>query len=312
MMPSTQLNKNAFALSIVLWIVAALLFATAMLSILAKDTQSLTQGIDNKLKANLIAEDVLEILKFHVLTSDFDSSSFKIQSINNTNYIFPSQLILDNRWYEITEHIQIRVQDTSNMINVMKTKPESIAFLVTKDSQRQLRYIIQDSINDWRDKDNIVSLNGAEASRYELKKHVKYPIRNSQAIQSVDELRLINGLDTLSTDNWNIFKEKLYYGNGVVTNLTIADARYLAFLLNINDSQATSLIKIRNTDMQRFIDLTYKSDNFSDDYMGFSLSKQLSIEIKVTLDNAVSILKTLIDFRLKKDHIYTTIKYKTE
>jgi len=312
MMPSTQLNKNAFVLSIVLWIVAALLFATTILSVLATDTQSLTKGIDNKLKADLIAEDVLEVLKFHVLTSDFDNSSFKIKNIENTDYIFPSQLIVDNRWYKIGKHTQIRVQDTSGMINIMMTRPETIAYLATKSSQRQLRYIIQDSIKDWRDKDNIVSLNGAEASRYEIKKHVKYPIRNSKAIQSVDELRLINGLDTLSPDKWNIFKEKLYYGNGVTTNLAVVDKRSLAYLLNMNDSQATSLIRVRNFNMPKFIELTYKSKNFNDNTMGFSLSKQLNIEIKVTLNNAVSVIKILIDFRPKKDHFYTTIKYQKE
>lgn len=311
-MPSTQLNKNAFALSIVLWIVAALLFATTILSILAKDTQSLTKGIDNKLKATLMTEDVLEILKFYVLTSDFDNISFKIQNINNTKYTFPSQLIVDNRWYKIAKHVQIRVQDTSSMINVMRAGAKSIAYLVTKDSQRQLRYIIQYSIKDWRDKDNIVSLNGAEASLYELKKHVKYTIRNSQAIQSVDELRLINGLDTLPSATWNAFKEKLYYGNGTYSNLALINAKNLAFLLKINDSQAARLIEIRNSDMQKFIHLVYTSDNFSNDYMGFALSKQLSIEIKVTLNNVVSVIKTLIDFRPMKDHVYTTIKYQKE
>ena len=311
-MPSTSLNKNAFALSIVLWIVAALLFATAMLSILAKDTQSLTKGIDNKLKATLLAEDVLETFKFHVLTSDFDTSSFKIRNINGTKYSFPSRLMVDNRWYKMGKNIRIRVQDTSNMLNVMKTRAKSIAYIVTDDTQRQLRYIIQDSITDWRDKDNIVSLNGAETSRYELKKQVHYPVRNSPAIQSVDELRLINGLDTLPQDKWNKLQERLYYGNGDVTNLTLVDEKILAYLLNINESQALSLIRTRSKDMQKFIDLTYNTEDFNDAYMGFSLSKQLSIEIEVTLKNAVSRIKTLIDFRLKVGHVYTTIKYTAE
>lgn len=312
MMPSTPLNKNAFALSIVLWIVAAILFATAMLATLAKDTHSLTKGIDSKLKAQLRAESILEILKFHILTSDFDNNSFKIIHIKNTQEQFPPQIIADGRWYSIGDKIQFRIQDTANMINVMKTRAKSVASLITKDQERELRYTIEDSLKDWRDKDNVVSLNGAESSYYALEKLVKYPIRNSKAIQSVDELRLIKGFDTMSTKRWNAIKQKMYYGNGNVANLTIVDAKYLSYLLKINKSQADALIQLRKKNLNKFIALAYSSKYFNDSYMGFSLSKQLQIEIKVTVENAVSIIKTLIDFRMKKEHLYTTIEYLQE
>lgn len=305
-----RLSRNGFALSIVLWIVAALLFAIAFLALLSKDTLYLTKGIDAKLKTQLMAEDVLEVLKFYVLTADYDNVSFKSSNFEEFTYTFPSQIIADNRWYSLDNNISIRVQDTSSMLNVMKQNPNTIANLATTSSQRQLRYVIEDSLTDWTDKDNVVSLNGAESSRYELKANVKYKIRNSKAIQSSEELRLINGISDMKVEEWQALKERLYYGNGTVVNLCLIDEKYLAYLLNINESEASALIQSREDDMPKFIKLASASKSFTDDFMSFSLSKQLNIEVKVSLGDATSILQTLIDFRPNKDNVYTTIKYK--
>ena len=310
MMRYIPLNKKAFALSITLWIVAALLFAIATLATLSKDSFYLTKGLNDKLKTQLIAEDVLESLKFYVLTANFDSASFKTAIFDDFKYKFPHQIVADNRWYIIDENISLRVQDTSNMLNVMKTSPVTIANLATNSEQRQLRYVIEDSINDWKDKDNIVSLNGAESSKYELQANLKYKIRNSVAIQNEEELRLINGISAIEEQKWKILKTKLYYGEGNIANLALVDANYLGFLLNINESQANALIQTRKTNMAKFIKLAYQSKEFNEEHMAFVLSKQLKIEIRVNAQNATSIILTLIDFQLKRNHVYSIIKYK--
>lgn len=305
----TQLTKKAFALSIVLWIVAALLFGIATLAVLSKDTFSLTKGVSSKLKTELIAEDILESLKFYILTADYDNTSFINSTLNDFEYIFPDKIMLDNRWYKIGENVHIRVQDTSSMLNVFKTPPEAIAALATTASQKQKRYVITDSITDWRDKDNIVSLNGAESSRYELIKGKKFKIRNSEAVQHKEELRLINGIDSMSEPEWNQLKERLYYANGSVVNLALVDSRYLAYLLKITESQAESLVKIQEEDITKFIKLVSSLKTYDDEAAGFYLSKQVAIEIKVSIDSATTTLKSIIDFKLLNNKLYTVIDY---
>lgn len=311
MMPYMQLNKRGFALSIVLWIVAALLFGISTLALLSKDTFTLTKGVNAKLKTELVSEDVLESLKFYVLTADYDNISFKNSALDDFKYEFPSQIVADNRWYNIGKNVQLRLKDTSSMLNVLKTTPSTIAGLATDSSQRQRRYIISDSITDWKDSDNVVSLNGAENSRYMQKNGDKFKIRNSGAIQHREELRLINGIDSMSEEEWISLKSRLYYGNGNVANLSLMDSKFLAYILNLDESKAESLIKIREEDIDKFIKLIFQSDVYNDKIMGFHMSRQLLIEVVVSIEGAVTKVNTLIDFRPTTDErLYTTVSYR--
>ena len=311
-MQCIQLTKKAFALSIVLWIVAALLFGIATLAMLSKDTFSLTKGVNNKLKTRLIAEDVLELLKFYILTADYDSTSFMNNNLNNFSYKFPNKITTDYSWNKIGENTQIRIKDTSSMLNVFSTPPQLIASLATGDNERQFRYVLNDSLTDWIDKDNIVSLNGAESSTYELQKNVAYKIRNSKAIQDVEELKLVQGFDLLSAEKWNLLKNKLFYGKGSVSNLMLIDKSLLKQLLKITENEAEVLMKIRNEDYIKFMKLILLNKAYNDEFMGFYLSKQLRIEIKVSVDEATTIIDSVIDFKRLKDKLYTVIDYKTQ
>ena len=307
-MQSTHLNKKAFALSLVLWIVAALLFGATTLAILAKDTLFLTKGVDNKLKTELMVEDALESLKFYITTANFDNSSFINNSLNDFKYKFPTRMVVDNRWYSLNKNVQIRVQDTTGLLNILTIDPKAVALMATKASQDQLHYVISDSIEDWIDKDDIVSLNGAEASHYNLIEHKNFKIRNSKSIQNVAELRLINGIDKLSKVEWLKLKEKLYYGNGNIANLMLVNDKYLAFLLDIDLSDAQDLIAIRESDKDKYVSLISSLKSFNDDSMGFYLSKELKIKIKASLKSSTTILNAIIDFKEDVHKQYTVIK----
>lgn len=309
-MQSTQITKNGFALSIVLWIVAALLFGIATLATLAKDNQLLTSGVHQKLKTQLIAEDILESLKFYILTADYDSSSFINTNLSNIKYKLPDKITVDNRWYSINKNIQIRIQDTSSMINVLRIPEKLIAFIATKKEQRQLQYVIADSIKDYKDTDNVVSLNGAESSTYERIKNVNYKIRNSPALQHPQELRLINGIDTLNNEKWEQVKDKLYYGRFSSANIMLIDYRYLSYILKIDESYAKLLIDIRNNNTDKFIKIIQKLDNYDSQDVTFSLSKQLNIEIKVSYKKATTILNSMMNFEKSNKKLLTVINYK--
>ena len=302
-------NKKAFALSIVLWIVAALLVGVAALTVFSKDSVKLSKELNNKLQTQLKAEDILEGLIFYITTSDYNNNSLISQTILNFPYKFPNAIIVDNRWYNLDKNTKIRLQDTSSLINTITYSGERISAIATTNEQTQLRYIINDSIKDWIDKDDFVELNGAEGSSYELQKELSFKIRNSSAIQDPQEFRLINGIDTMNDILWNNLKDKLYYGRSTLVNLTLIDKRYLSYLLNISESYAQTLINIRKDDIGEYIKIISMLQKFDDEFMGFSLSHQFKIEIQVTLGNATSILKTIIDFKQTQNQQYTIIEY---
>jgi len=299
-----MMNRNAFALSIVLWIVAALLLGVSILITLAKDSSQLSIALNDKLQTKLIAEDTLEAFKFYVLTASNDHRSLLNTHLNFQKFQFPEQMVLDNRWYKINNSTKIRIQDTSGLINVYRANANEIAFLAS--SQRQERLIIKDSIIDWKDTNNIPSLNGAEASVYNLQKNLNFTPRNHEGIQAVEEMRIINGLDVLSSSAWNNLKKYLYYGKGAKVNLFLADNKMLEYYLKVNTSVAENFIFLRRAQAQKYISLLSNLKNYIDDDMGFYLSKEMIIEIIVSKGLASSRLKVHLDFNIKSEKSYTT------
>ena len=170
-----QQSKKGFALSIVLWIVAALLFGIATIASYSKSSQNITSQLISKLETQLIANDILEYTKFYIMTADFDFISFHTNLLANTKYNFPSRLIVDNRWYLVSKNVKLRLLDLTGAINVNKTSPDLIAKYVALESGKNIKNKLLDTLLDWKDKDNAMRLNGAEINSYRVKKNKTYP-----------------------------------------------------------------------------------------------------------------------------------------
>jgi general secretion pathway protein K len=309
-MPCTQSSsKNAFVLSIVLWIVAAILVGITAISIFSKDTITLSKDLNYKLKTRLRSQDVLEVIKFYALTANYDHTSLLNSGFVDFTYKLPKQIILDGRWYAIDKFTKISLQDTSSMINILTYPADTIASLATTNMQKSLFYTIKGSVEDWRDDDNFIRLNGAENSTYKFQKKAKYKVRNRDSIQSIKELRLINGIDKLPNKQWKELKNRLYFGRTSGVNLTLVDAKYLAYLLHISESYAQTLINLRSKDINKFIKTVYNFKAYDDGLMGFYIAHQYKIKIITKIGDASTKLETLIDFKPTSKKIWTTINY---
>ena len=305
-MPLIRQSKKAFALSIVMWIVAALLLGIAFVVMLSRDTLSLTESMHDKLVSRLKAESVLEVLKFEILTSDFNQKG--PVNIRDTIYHIPTKMILDGRTYKIG-NISITMRDASSMVNVIHPNYNIMASLMTSNNERELFYTIRDSIRDWIDEDNDVRLNGAEESVYKLKKSLNYSPRNNPAIQSVDELRSINGVDRLDDERWKRVKKYFYFGDGSVVNLALIDENYLSKLLKLNFLEASMLKNYREHDYQKYISMIRRNQNYDNDNMSFALSFNIKIDIKVKYKTATTKIESLIDFRTRLNNLITVEKF---
>jgi general secretion pathway protein K len=302
-------SRNGFALSIVMWIVAALLLGIVLILNLSKESLNLTKDLQDKQRARLEAQDYLELIKYYVITADFDSRKL-INGVQVASYKLPKQIVLDGREYHPTKDVTISMQDASSMVNLLYPNTPLIASLASENEQK-LYYTINDSIKDWTDKDGKISLNGAENDYYQKQKNVRYKPRNSPAIQSIDELRLIRGVDTLGVKTFDKLKKYLYFSqDGAFINMALLDSTYLSKILKIDLSTAQLMENYKQNEFTKFISMIQKNRNYNDELMGFALSFNIKIRVEVKVGNAVANLETFIDFRKKSSKDITTNTYR--
>ncbi|MCD6258014.1 MAG: general secretion pathway protein GspK [Helicobacteraceae bacterium] len=297
--------KNGFALSIVLWIVAALMLVALLVALFSKDTVTLSNGVEQKMLARLEAHSVLEKLKFYIATSNYDNNSLVNEQFSDLGVVFPSQIILDGRWYELSEHKRIKIQDSSGMFNLLSLNPLVFARYMSDD--RALQNTIRDSIEDWLDSDDEIRLSGAETPFYTRQKGVSYHPSNLYRLQHPSELELINGLDTFSPDLLQVLRDHTHFANPSALNLMLLDAKMLASVLQIPLSYAQTLVNLRSESLRSFLEELRTINTYNSEMMSLAISKQFIIEIEVEHKNAKALLKTTIDFKPTEHFFYTVI-----
>jgi general secretion pathway protein K len=102
-----------------------------------------------------------------------------------------------------------RISDEESRLNVNAAPPDRVDRLLTAMGlDKQARDIINDSLQDWKDPDDLHRINGAESEDYYLKLPVPYRARNGQ-LQDIAELLQIRGVT-----------RAIYQGDGGNTGLT--------------------------------------------------------------------------------------------
>lgn len=306
MMSKQTLHKKAFAFSITLWIIASLLFATVVILRFAKDEVKLSSGLNDKLKTQLMAESVLASLKFYVVTADYTSTSLKNHLLTTTPYPFPSEMIVDGREYNLSQQISISLKDTSAMLHVMHTPSSIVAHVLSSEEASDLGAVLKDALEDWRDEDNVVRVNGAEQNSYQAL-YKKTAVRNNKAIQDIHELKLIYGFEQV---DFKRIASNFYYGRATSINLMLVNnARYLASILGVDKDFMNRMFELRESEPMKFRQNIMRLPNFNDDYFTFRISNQFEVTLKVQEGDARTILKVMISFKKLNSRPYITLSY---
>ncbi|NPA60576.1 MAG: hypothetical protein GXO30_08995 [Epsilonproteobacteria bacterium] len=276
-------KRKGFALSIVLWIVAVLLIGIAFIASLSKESLHVSYMLKDKLATQIIAKNYLEAIKYHVMISDCDG-----MKLINKNPIFslPKEINLDGSEYHISNNITISIQDLSSMV-----RPYDLYSIVDMIKHRELSFTIKDSIRDWLDVDDNVRLNGAESTYYTIQKQLGYRPSNINIFQSLDELKLVKGINDIDE---NII-EKTTYKEGII-NLMLINARYLKALFHISMDEANKLVSMRHKDSKKFVSIIEQNKYFDDSYMWFGISQVVNIKITVMQHKAKSQLYATLYF----------------
>ena len=295
---SMGIKRSGFALSLVLWIVTALMFAITLLLVFAKENVKLSSSLSDKLHTQLAVQSIFEGLHYYMLTASFDQITMHNSVSKLAEYTFPSSLILDNREYDLGLESTIALMDTSGLTNVMYSDPELVFLQSGLPISRQDGYVMRDSLSDWRDTDNNVRLNGAESSTYKAKLSRGYGARNDLGIQSSSELHLIKGFDTLSEHEWIAMTEGLYYGQASAANILLAERNILAHVLKIPLTRADDLITVRSLDQNEFLKAVNKLDFLDYDEFSMGYSHQVRVKINSKKGKAQSVLHAIVSYDL--------------
>jgi hypothetical protein len=289
--------RHAYALSITLWIVAAMGGITLFLATLAKDRLSIALGIENKLKATLKAQESLDLVFFYGSTGKFYLN--RIINSNLEEYNLSSELYIDGRHLSINDS-NVSLLDGGALYNLLYP----YAHLIAKELENE--YIVKDSIYDWIDDDIFMKLNGAEDDYYKQISDDQYEARDKRAIQDVAELSLIKGVDSKNLEK---IKDKFLYTWSIRFNLTTINLAKIQTILNLPQESMDELKQLKNENLMQFIRkvnlLSIGNDDFMDLY-GFIPSKSLRIVIESRVGNALSKIEATIElhFKNKERYIY--------
>jgi general secretion pathway protein K len=305
-MANRKQTQKAFAFSITLWIIASLLFATVVILRFAKDEVNLSRGLNSKLQTQMIAQSVFDALKFYIPTADHTFISLKNPLLEDIKYPFPPEIVVDGREYNLSKEVSISLKDTSALLNVMYASSRNIANGLLSNNNESLIATLTDSLDDWRDEDDIRRANGAEQNSY-LSLGKKKVVRNLKSIQDIHELKLIKGFEQISL---NQIESTLYYGRSSFLNLMlIENTHYLATLLEVDKRTISNLLALRKENSKKYIKNIMRLEHYDDNYMGFRLSKQFMVQITVKISEAKSVLNATISFKKFKNRPYMTISY---
>ncbi len=282
--------QKGYALSIVLWIVAAMGAITIFLSSLAKDRIDIAKEIDNKIKATLKAQESLDLVLFYGSTGKFYLNQMLNAHLEDLN--ISNALYIDGRTITLNES-NVTLTDGGALYNLLFPYGEPIGRELGEES------VIKESLYDWIDEDTFLQLNGAEDDYYRQISDDEYESRDKRAIQDASELGLIKGVDKQKLAK---IKKDFLYTWAIRVNLSTATDEKLYTVLNLPKETTEELITLRQTDIMQFITkvtLLYSNDEEFYELYGFVPSKSLRVEICSKVGNAYAKINATIELHYK-------------
>jgi len=281
------MKREAFSLSITLWISAALMAGSLYFIKTNKENLKVAIKLQDKLTAKVELESTVEILKYYILLGKLEKNKI----INKNQTILPPKLPIDATPFKY-KNSTIKIQDTAGLLNTMYIqgyiKRMFSALNVTQSA------IAIDSLDDWLDKDDFKRLNGAERFYYQ-EQHKHYSARNQPYLYAMDEINDIRGFENIQLEKSN-FVHALEVGYNYYTMKPFV----LAVLYGIDLKSAKLLVKQRNKNITAFESSFAKIEkDYIDELVGSTLvySTVLKVTISTTINQAKTSKSFLIDMQ---------------
>jgi len=175
------MNKSrGLALIVVLWVITLLTIMASSFSLTIQRETAITSGLKEKAEGLALAETGINYAILMLLTTD---KELRWQAFGSL--------------YEIEQagkKIRIQIADESGKLNINLATDEQLLQLMNSLALEEGQADnLTDAIIDWRDKNDLHRLNGAEKQQYE-DADLKYEPRNGP-FKSVEELQLVMGMN---------------------------------------------------------------------------------------------------------------------
>jgi len=174
------IRQKGLALILVLWVLSLLTIMAGSFALGMRREVSIIEGIRNNAQAMAIAESGIAMAEMMLLNPDqnkrwrADGSIYEINSVD--------------------AKVRVRLLSETGKIDINKADQALLQGLMIQapvEAEQQTRLV--SAILDWRDKDDLVHIDGAEKQEYR-DAGLSYQPRN-KPFQSVEELQLVLGMD---------------------------------------------------------------------------------------------------------------------
>ena len=171
--------NNGLALIVVLWVTTLLTIMASSFSLTIQRETAITGGLKEKAEASALAEAGINFAILMLLSKDIE----KRWQANSSLY----EIEFAGR------RIRILIADESGKLSINLASKEQLQQLFGSLAvEETLADSLSDAILDWRDKNELHRLNGAEKQQYE-EADLKYSPRNGQ-FKSVEEVQMVMGM----------------------------------------------------------------------------------------------------------------------
>lgn len=181
--------------------------------------------------------------------------------------------------FQLNDQVSIQMQDLNGLLslNYMSNNVSLRLFAQLGFSESDARVFL-DSLKDWKDKDDLKHLNGAESNYYRKE---KLPIPRNSFLQSMDEVLNIKGSDILTIEQW-----RQYYSIALVPKFNPLNSPTGVLKAFINDQQAfEQIINLRSQQQLNSLTFYQITGIDTDDYVTFSTGRLINIKIMVNIEN---------------------------
>ncbi|SHE21355.1 general secretion pathway protein GspK [methanotrophic endosymbiont of Bathymodiolus puteoserpentis (Logatchev)] len=172
-------SNKGLALIVVLWVITLLTIMASSFALTIQRESAIISGIKEKAEAQALAEAGI---------------NYAVVMLFNTNA--EQQWQSTNSLYEVNyagKNIRILIADESGKVNINYADKQQLLDLLNFAQVEEAQAdSLSDAIIDWRDKDDLIGLNGAEEQQYK-DAGLKYRPRNN-LFNSVEELQMVLGM----------------------------------------------------------------------------------------------------------------------
>ena len=172
-------KEKGLALVLVLWIVTLLIIMSSSFALTIQRESVIISGLKEKAEASALAEAGI----YYAITRLFHADNEKKWNGSNSLY----QLIFNEK------EIRILIADESGKIAINQVGEEQLLILFDSIGlDEEVANSLSDAILDWRDKNDLHRVNGAEQPQYD-EAGLKYGPRNAP-FENIEEIQMVLGM----------------------------------------------------------------------------------------------------------------------